>query len=90
MRTLLLVLASLSSFSEGFGIGPIRVGFLASSVSDIAESVNGEVGSGTIMEEDFNLNETDSMVSIEKEEIISPVAPMAPPLTYRKFLTMQV
>jgi hypothetical protein len=87
ISTLLLVLASLSSFSEGFGIGPIRQGFLGSTVSDFAESVNGEVHLETIMEE---LNQTESNVSIEKEETISPVARMAPPLTYRKFLTMQV
>lgn len=87
ISTLLLVLASLSSFSEGFGIGPIRQGFLGSTVSDFAESVNGEVHLETIMEE---LNQTESNVSIEKEETISPVARMAPALTYRKFLTMQV
>jgi hypothetical protein len=88
--TLLLVLASLSSFSEGFAIGPIRQGFLGSTVSDITESVNGEVYLETIMEDGFNVNQTESVVSIEKEEFISPTAPMAPPLTYRKFLTMQV
>jgi hypothetical protein len=90
MSTLLLVLASPWSFSEGFGIGLIRHRFLGSTVSDFAESVNGEVSLETIMEKSFNLNQTDSIVSIEKEEIISPVLSPAPPLTYIKFLTMQV
>jgi hypothetical protein len=90
MNTLLLVLASLSSFSEGFGIGPIRQGFLGSAVSDFAESVNGDLHLETIMAEVFSMNQTESIVSIDKDESISPVLPMAPPLTYKKFLTMQV
>ena len=88
LEYLLVLVFLLIRPSEGFLVAPsIRHSpkVLLRSISEFAEAVNGETYLETVLDDALNYTESDILVS--RKEMVSP---FAPPLTYSKFLTMQV